>query len=378
MKILFVSMHSIHAIRWIENLQHTNHQLYWFDVTGQGEIKTFSRLNQMTAWKKRKLPYIKGEHWLKKQFPAAYNFIRPFLEVTESEAFERALKDIKPDLVQSFEMQTCSYAIYEAMINYPKVKWLYNCWGSDIFYYEKFSQHKKKINQVLERADFMIADNFRDRGLARKNGFNGKFLASLPGGGGYDLSFFESYKEMISDRKYIIVKGYHHLFGRGLNIIKALSKIAESHNFEVVVFGAHKIVEDYVKNNNLPFKVYDRHGLSQNEVLKIMGNSVLYIGNNISDGIPNTLLEAMLMGAFPIQSNPGGATAEIINNGENGFLIENPENIEEIKTLILKSIANLTMRENAFVKNQEIARNYLDYELNQQKIIAIYQQIEKD
>lgn len=67
-----------------------------------------------------------------------------------------------------------------------------------------------------------------------------------------------------------------------------------------------------------------------------MGQSIVYIGNNISDGIPNTVLEAMIMGAFPIQSNPGGATAEIIEEGNNGFLIHNPEDIEEIKKLILK------------------------------------------
>ena len=69
MKILFVSMPSIHAVRWIENLKESGHELYWFDITGKGKIQTLEEVTQITNWKKRKLPYIKGEYWLSKKFP---------------------------------------------------------------------------------------------------------------------------------------------------------------------------------------------------------------------------------------------------------------------------------------------------------------------
>ena len=69
MKILFVSMHSIHAIRWIENLKDTSHELYWFDVLGIGKLDTIERVKQFANWKHRKLPYIKGEYFLSKRFP---------------------------------------------------------------------------------------------------------------------------------------------------------------------------------------------------------------------------------------------------------------------------------------------------------------------
>ena len=53
-----------------------------------------------------------------------------------------------------------------------------------------------------------------------------------------------------------------------------------------------------------------------------MGKSGIHIANSISDGMPNALLEAMGMGAFPIQSNPGKVSEEVITHGKNGFLIE--------------------------------------------------------
>lgn len=164
-----------------------------------------------------------------------------------------------------------------------------------------------------------------------------------------------------------------------LNVIKALEEIKEDlQQFSVVVFGAHKVVEDYVKNNNLPFKVFDKNGLKHEEVLKLMGKSIVYIGNSISDGMPNTLLEAMIMGAFPIQSNPGGNTSEIIEENVNGFLIHNPENIQEIKKLILKAIQNRAWLESVSLENYNIAEEYVDLNTNRQKILALYQQIKKD
>jgi glycosyltransferase involved in cell wall biosynthesis len=372
-------MRSIHAIRWMENLINSNHQLYWFDILDRGEIPNLKNVHQITNWKQRKMTYIKGEHFLRKNTPSIYKKIQPYLEVTINEKLVQILNEIQPDIVHSFEMQSCSYPILETMHKFTKIKWLYNSWGNDIFYYQNIQSHKKQINQVLSRVNYMSADCKRDRILANQNGFKGEFLDVIPGGGGYDLTYFEKYKKPFEKRKIIIVKGYHHLFGRALNVVKALEEIKDDlQQFSVVVFGAHKVVEDYISNKKLPFQVYDRHGLKQDEVLKLMGQSAIYVGNNISDGMPNTLLEAMIMGAFPIQSNPGGATAEIIEDGNNGFLIHNPEDIEEIKKLILKAIQNQDWIKSATLENYSIAKAYVDLNANQQKIVVLYQQIEND
>jgi glycosyltransferase involved in cell wall biosynthesis len=94
--------------------------------------------------------------------------------------------------------------------------------------------------------------------------------------------------------------------------------------------------------------------------------------------MPNTLLEAIFMGAFPIQSNPGGVTAEIITPATNGLLIEDPENIEEIAETIQYAIQNKRLIEKAFVVNQEKVKPNYEYHKIQQKIVALYHQIEKE
>lgn len=369
-------MSSVHVIRWIENLKGTDHELYWFDILDKGKLNISDNIHQFTNWRKRKLPYIKGEFFLRKKMPQLYERLQPLLERTANEILEKIILEIQPDVVHSFEMQSCSYPIVKTMNKYPKIKWLYSCWGNDLYYYQNLSSHEKKIKKVLQRIDFLHTDCIRDFQIAKQLGFKGQFLGVIPGGTGYRIKELEKYKLPIQQRKVILVKGYEHHFGRGLNVVKALELIKkELENYGVVVFGAHPKVMEYVKEKSLNYTCFHRHGLTHEELIKWMGKSLLYIGNSISDGIPNTLLEAIVMGTFPVQSNPGGATAEIITDGENGFLIQQPENIEAIKENIIKAITNITLVKSAAALNSHIAKEKLDYEVNNKRLLAIYESI---
>jgi glycosyltransferase involved in cell wall biosynthesis len=373
MKILFISMPSIHATSWIKNLKDAGHELFWFDVTNRGFLNSALAITEFTGWKQRKLKYMKGEYYIYKKFPNLHFNIKKFFEITENEALVKIILEIEPDMVHSFEMQSCSYPILKAMNKFPNLKWIYSCWGSDLYYYKNLRNHKNKIKNTLKRINFLITDCKRDYKLAIKLEFSGTHLGVIPGGSGYDLEELNCYKKPINQRRIILVKGYQHTFGRALNVIKALQNINNTiSEYEVVVFGAHKEVLDYIDVHNLPYKAYDRNALNQNQVIKLMGESLIYIGNTISDGMPNTLLEAICMNAFPIQSNPGNATSEIIDDGENGLLIENPEDIENIEKLIVNALRDRNRIIEAAKINTEIAINRLDYAKIKQKIINLY------
>ncbi|PKP14664.1 MAG: glycosyl transferase family 1, partial [Bacteroidetes bacterium HGW-Bacteroidetes-23] len=298
---------------------------------------------------------------------------------TANEALAQIIEEISPDIIHSFEMQSCSYPILKTMNKYPNIKWIYSCWGSDLFYYQQIQRHQKIIKNVLERVNYIHTDCERDAILAKEMGFKGKHLGVIPGGSGYKLEAFEIFKLPLNERKIILVKGYEHKFGKAINVIKALAEIKnEIKDFEIVVFGAHQSVSEYVAKNQLPYKCFNRNELSHTQLMVLMGKSLIYIGNSISDGMPNTLLEAIIMGAFPIQSNPGYVTAEIITHNENGYLIENPNDIKSISNLIVSVLQQPVLLKKAFKINQQIAKDRLAYGVNQQKIIDLYQQIENE
>ena len=369
-------MPSVHVIRWIENLKDSQHELFWFDVLGKGKLQTINEVQQFFDWKKRKIPYIKGEHFIKKNIPSFYEKLSSNLEVSANQELERIILEIQPDVIHSFEMQSCSYPILKTMNKYSKIKWIYSCWGSDLYFYQNDTKHLNKIKKVLKRVDFIHTDCNRDYQLAVKLGFTGQHLGVIPGGTGFKIDELNNLKLPVSQRKIILVKGYQHLFGRALNVVKALSKIqSDIENYQVVVFGAHKEVIDFINKKELPFEVFDRNELGHQQILELMGKEIIAIGNSISDGMSITLLEAIVMGAFPIQSNPGGVSAEIITNNENGFLIENTEDTNEIAVLILKALNDLELLQGANNKNSILAEQRLEYDFNKNKIINLYASI---
>ncbi len=79
MRILFVCQQYIHAARWINQLKESGHEIYVFDCLDMPIHKDLRWTNYITNWQKRKVPYIKGENFLKNKFPAVYKNIIPLL-----------------------------------------------------------------------------------------------------------------------------------------------------------------------------------------------------------------------------------------------------------------------------------------------------------
>jgi len=383
MKILMVSMPSLHFFRWTEQLKDSGHEVYWFDVVDGGEkVERLNWVSQFIGWK-LKWDYT-GRHFVKLHFPKIYKFLQKINERNTAKEFEKVLKEIKPDVVHSFALQISCLPIVSVMRKNGDIKWVYSSWGSDIYYYQKLNISKDKVVKILERVNYIITDCIRDFDIIRAHNFKGFFLGVFPGNGGIN---YPLKKSLISpkNRDTILIKGYNDDIGKGIEIIKSfddkLIKLISKYN--IVIFGIDEEIQDYIKKHELLNKLdislyYKKKPISNDELLNIMNKSYIYIANSLSDGLPNSLLEAMGMGCFPIQSNPGNVTSEVINHCENGLLIENPLNNEEIRQLISTAINNEIMIENSFIYNVDLIRKRCDRQILKTKIINLYDRIYKD
>ncbi len=380
MRILIVSVFSNHMFNWILQLKDTEYELHWLDVNDANTyVKKIDFVGQTVKWKRR-IEYP-GRYWIKNHIPLLDTLIervnnRRFLDI-----FQRKMVEIQPDVVQSFEMHSACVPIVEVMKKYPKVKWIYAAWGNDLFYYQNDPKKLEGIKNVFTRLDYMFADCTRDYLIAKKYGFKGEYLGTFPTGGGYDLQSSMPMLNEIMDRKIILIKGYEHKFGRAINTLEALLKIKdEIKDYNIVVFAATDKVVDFVHQPQFS----DMHNLEvkgkigRGEVLELMGQSLLYIASSISDGMPNTLLEAIIMECFPIQSNPGGATAEIIEHGKNGYLIENPENSKEIAVLIKQAIQNPELLRSGIAYNTANVKPMLERNYIKDQVLKKYQLVEQN
>lgn len=374
-----LSVFSHHYFNWVLQLKESEHEIYWLDVHDSNtEVSRIDFVKQTVKWKRR-IEYP-GRYKVRSYFPVLDKFIARFNHRKMESVFLQKIEEIKPDVIHSFEMHSACVPILKIMKKFPGLKWIYSSWGSDIFYYQNNLVRLKGMKEVFPNLDYMFADCERNYKIAQHLGFTGEYLGTFPGGGGYDFSILNNFIEK-NNRKIILIKGYEHLFGRCNNILKAIYEIKEELvGFQVVVYGAKNEVFDFVKHTNL-CKMENLEVLgpvAHSDLIKLKGKAMLYIGNSISDGMPNTMLEAIIMGAFPIQSNPGGATAEIIQDGKNGLLINDPEDIDEIAALIKKAIYNPQLIASGNEYNYKFVRPKLEREYIKKQVLEKYILVEEN
>lgn len=340
MRILMISMFAPHFYNWTEQLKESGHDIYWIDVFDSNtRVEKIEFVHQIIGWRNR--VNYPGRYWLKKHSPHVHKFISLFNQRDLASYVDKKIREIEPDIVHSFVLQSAGYPLIGVVKKYTEIKWVFSAWGNDLFFRQQNEVDLIKIKETLPHFDFMFADCERDFHIAIEHGFQGKFLGVFPTGGGCHFEKYHEFIKPLKSKNTILIKGYEGKLGRCNNILKAICGLKEElSRFEIKVFGANSKVLEFVTNaplKNWPnFTVMEK--IPHDKVLELMGESFLYIGNSISDGMPNTLLEAIIMEVFPIQSNPGGATEELIEDGKNGFLIKNPESHEEINALIKKTL----------------------------------------
>lgn len=375
-----VSLFSQHFFNWALQLKNTEHEIYWLDLyDSDTKVQKIDFIYQTIGWKNRiKYP---GRYFVKANLPKLNSIINKYNQRNFIEEFEKKIKEIQPDVVHSFVMYASSVPILNIMLKYPKVKWIYSAWGNDLYYYKSQNKELEDMKRVLPHLNYMFADCTRDYHIARSLGFKGKYLGTFPTGGGYNLSEYSHYILPFEKKNTILIKGYEHKFGRCIKVLQAISLIKEElQDYDIKVFAANEKVLKFVKESDLyNWKNLEiREMIGRNEVIKLMGESFCYVGNSISDGMPNTLLEAIIMGAFPIQSNPGGATEEIIEEGKNGLLIKDPESSAEIAGLILRVLNNPEIIRQGVNYNNLHIKPELERKKIQDQVIKKYEMVEQE
>lgn len=355
MKIVMVAIPNHHFFQWVNQLERSGYEVFWFDVTdGGGKVDRIQWVKQIKGWK---LKYnFRSRHFVKNKLPRIYKVIQKFNERKVEVVFEKMIHDIQPDIVHCFEMRLAGFPILDVMLRHRTIPFVYSSWGSDMFYFEQLGVRKQAVERFLNRVDYFIADCKRDYRIALQNGFNGVFLGDYIGNGG--LAIEQGHIKKVADRTIIMIKGYDDGVGKAVKVLEAIEELPIElfSSYELVVYSADVATQKFISNSDYfkkcKVRVLQRGSFVANTtLLKIMGSSVIHIGNSLSDGMPNALLEAMGMGAFPIQSNPGGVSEEVITDGVNGLVIKNPLDTHEIANIIQFTILNEQLRANAQVHN---------------------------
>lgn len=221
----------------------------------------------------------------------------------------RFISRFQPQIVHALELQNAGYIALKALENKkPKELALITTnWGSDIYWFQRFPKHKEKLKRLMALSDYHSAECARDLGLATQLGFNGVFLPIIPNAGGLTSDVLSQELTPGASRTSIAIKGYDGWVGRAKVAVEAIAGMAsELSDYELVIYSANistrRKARSVESTTGLRFNLYRKGALKHWEVLELFARSKIYIGLSESDGISTSLLEAMAMGAIPVQT----------------------------------------------------------------------------
>ena len=154
-------------------------------------------------------------------------------------------------------------------------------------------------------------------------------------------------------------------------LIEAFSNISNNFpDWELTIFGngpERASLERQVRLANLSESVH-LPGQSL-EIAKEISMADIYVHPARYEGFPNSLLEALAGGLCCIGTDGPGGVAEILKNGEFGFVIES-ENIDELAKTLAIAMTNETIREH-YAHKAPLAINGFTPEIIARKWISI-------
>jgi hypothetical protein len=282
---------------------------------------------------------------------------------------------LQPDIIHSMETQQGGYLVSKVIHSYKKTDWIHSTWGIDFQYFLEYPEHEEQLKTLLSQIQILIAEGDRDVKIARGLGFRKEAVIIPSVGGSPDFELFDilDTANPPSSRRNIILKGYEG-YGRSASAaLKAMRRIKPLlKGYEVIIYSCSKelmpLVEEIQNGNEFKLKVVD--DLQYQDILLMTAGSRISITNNFYDGVPNTMLEAMAFGTFPIQSNTA-ITEGWIEDGVNGILtIPGDEN--NIAEAIKKALSDDQLIDKAADINRALVRKKLNGEMIKSEMDRIY------
>jgi hypothetical protein len=236
----------------------------------------------------------------------------------------------------------------------PKV--ISTVWGSDIFWFGRFEKHQGYLREILSGTDLLVSECVRDLELAKKLGFKGDFSKSETLFGFAD-SQIEKERVPASKRDLILIKGYESFVGRASIAIEAAQILSSDlGKYEIHVYSTtwktRRIIRKYNSTADRKIIYYKKNTLTSSQMLELFERARVHVGISLSDGVPASLLESLVTGAFPIQTNPACCDGWIVNQ-ESGLLVS--PNLDEVVAALAKAINDDQLVDSAMVINHQTA-----------------------
>ena len=247
-------------------------------------------------------------------------------------------------------------------------------WGNDFTLHAPSSPLMTHYTRwTMQVADAIHPDCQRDIRLAHEWGFDAsKPTLVAPGNGGIRTDMFYAPAKPVEEPIILNPRGFRP-YVRNDMFFKAIPLVLEKHpNAKFVCTGMAGEDEAIRRIRELRVeKSVELLGLiPSNQMADVYHRAQILVSPSIHDGTPNTLLEGMACGCFPVAGDLE-SIREWITPNENGLLFDSNDP-QSIASALVEAIEDKTLREKAAGLNREIISARAEYGRNMKRAEEFY------
>lgn len=294
-------------------------------------------------------------------------WVEPLLLYRYTNTIRVLLKNIAPDFVHA--MRIPFEGIFAASAVPPRIPLVISIWGNDLTLFASANPFvARQTKHTLERANALHTDCRRDAELAEQWGYQScKPTVVLPGAGGIktDLFYIDGNVIDIGIAKEIPVvinpRGFRD-YVRNDTFFRAIPLVLQKHPKVLFVCSS-------MKGNPIAEKWISQLGIAQNirllppiphaRMAEVFRLAQVTVSPSVHDGTPNSLLEAMACGCFPVAGDIT-SVREWIDDGVNGLLCD-PSNPEDLAASIIRALEDEKLRKSARGLNIKLVSERAEY-----------------
>jgi glycosyltransferase involved in cell wall biosynthesis len=281
------------------------------------------------------------------------------------------IQRVKPDIVHAMRIPYEGMLAADAYINTPLIV---STWGNDFTLHGPSTGMMKHYTRwTMQVADALHADCRRDIRLANEWGFGIKKPSLVaPGNGGIRSDIFYPPETAVRDPVIINPRGFRP-YVRNDVFFKAIPLVLTRHpeaKFVFALMAGEPHVEKWIRELKIADVVELLPPLSHNQMADVFRRAQIVASPSIHDGTPNSLLEGMACGCFPVAGDLE-SIREWITPDRNGKLFD-PNEEKSIASAIISAIENQSLREQAAEFNREMIADRAEYSQNMKRAEQFY------
>ncbi len=281
---------------------------------------------------------------------------------------------VKPDLVHAMRIP------YEGMLAadaYSGTPLLVSTWGNDFTLHGPSTRLMKYYTRwTMQVADALHADCQRDIRLANEWGFGIKKPCLVaPGNGGIRSDIFHPPVGPVREPVIINPRGFRPYIRNDV-YFKAIPLVLAKHpqaKFLFALMAGEPHAEKWIRELQIAAAVELLPPLPHEQMAGVFRRAQIVASPSLHDGTPNSLLEGIACGCFPVAGDLE-SIREWIRPGRNGLLFD-ANNENSIASAIVAAIENNALRDQSAPFNREMIADRAEYKQNMKRAEQFYEGI---